>query len=211
MKHTITKLLVAAAMFTGITSASAVVPHYPDLVSKGNLWRFTNYNDASFDHNTIFSEPICFEYDSVIGSHLRYRWYVQNFPQINGIASQEGDQITMTGEYPFFNTGKYAYQKSYQFELATQEAKSMGTGHSQILFRSGDRQFGLFMNLLARRAGKCEGFNPELTPDKLDRVDEESDNGLYQDIIRSIRKIEKRPDIQPARSVAGDDDVNTDS
>ena len=90
MKKIMGLFLVLTLIQSSFVGAS--LPYSPNLVERGNLWRFTYYNDASADHEVVFTELICFDYDSTVaGNHLNYTWFVETDPRINGYASQEGD------------------------------------------------------------------------------------------------------------------------
>jgi hypothetical protein len=78
--------------------AQPAVPS-PELTRGGNLWSITAYDDASPVHTTMATQGICFEFIGVVGTQNRYRWRSTTFPDWNGIASQEGDQVFMHGDY----------------------------------------------------------------------------------------------------------------
>src|SRR4051794_28185946 len=87
-----------ALAFTTIAGAQAPLPS-PQLVNGGNLWTITAFDDASPVHTQMATQGICFEFIGVVGTHNRYRWRSTTFPDWNGIASQEGDQVFMHGDY----------------------------------------------------------------------------------------------------------------
>lgn len=100
------KMIAASAvlaLLATIASAQAqILPAptpSPDLVKGGNLWSITAFNDASPVHTQMATQGICFEFIGVVGTHVRYRWFSTTFPDWNGIASQEGDQVFMHGDY----------------------------------------------------------------------------------------------------------------
>ena len=183
MKKIITSFLLAITLLIGdLGAAFAVVPHLPDLVSFGNKWRIQYYNDASPVHDRLIQETFCFEPDSVVGTHQRYRWYLESNPAVRGIASQEGDQITMVGDHFLQNNPEIIISRNYQWELSTVEiinpeqefGRGSGMGHSQVYFRKGDDARAVFMNIYARRFGKCEQFEPPIIdpPVVIDPVEE---------------------------------------
>ena len=180
--------LLFIAMMLQVAQAGAVVPHLPDLVQNGNLWKFTYFNDASTTHNISYSEPICFESEATVGTHQRYRWYVQSNPNISGKASQEGDQITMIGDYFFGSLGaRYTYAKSLQWELTSDERNRNGSGmgHHQIYLRYGDYQASAHFNLHATRAGFCR-TKTQIDPTKLPTFEAQKDDQLIEEIRKII-------------------------
>ncbi|NQY80492.1 MAG: hypothetical protein HRT47_09290 [Candidatus Caenarcaniphilales bacterium] len=192
------KLIALLFVFAMLQSnfAGAVVPHLPDLVQNGNLWRFTYYNDASPSHDTLFGEPICFDYEFTLGTHQRYRWYVQSNPSISGKASQEGDQITMMGDYFLGPIGiDISIMKAHQWELTTDEKKrSMGTGHHQIYLRQGDLQRSAHFNMFARRAGFCQSDIPQDDPTQIPSFEPDVEREVIEevkDIVRKARRIQQ--------------------
>lgn len=93
----------AAAAFIALTFSVAVnaQPAFPspELTRGGNLWNITAYDDASPVHTQLATQGICFDFIGVVGTQNRYRWRSTTFPDWNGIASQEGDQVFMHGDY----------------------------------------------------------------------------------------------------------------
>ena len=88
-----------ATTATAQFAAPPVVAPSPTLVNGGNLWTITAFDDASPVHTQMATQEICFEFIGVVGTHLRYRWRSTTFPDWNGFASQEGDQVFMHGDY----------------------------------------------------------------------------------------------------------------
>lgn len=99
-KSTITAsgALALLALALPITAAAQAQPS-PQLVNGGNLWTITGFDDASPVHAPLASQGICFEFVGVVGTQVRYRWRSTTFPDWNGRATQEGDQIFMHGDY----------------------------------------------------------------------------------------------------------------
>ena len=89
---------VLALIFAATANAQPAVPS-PELTRGGNLWSITAYDDASPVHTTLATQGICFQFIGVVGTQNRYRWRSTTFPDWNGIASQEGDQVFMHGDY----------------------------------------------------------------------------------------------------------------
>lgn len=99
-RYSALRTAVAALFISGISSATyAVTPHLPDLVIGGNYWTITAYDDSSPTHTQWATQGICFAYAGIVGTHQRYTWFSISFPDWNGRATQEGDQITMHGDY----------------------------------------------------------------------------------------------------------------
>ena len=182
IKKTMGLFLVLALLQSSFVEAA--LPYSPDLVDKGNLWRFTYYNDAGPDHNIVYTELICFDYDVTVGgNHLQYTWFVETDPRISGTASQEGDQITMIGDVGLGPYGHYYndidISKSHQWQLTSTDEvkKSSGTGHHQLYLRTDYGQRSAHMNLVARRQGTCNftpndiGSIPSLLNDAADVLD----------------------------------------
>ncbi len=119
----VTTIAACAAMFTSI-AAQAVPPHLPDLVQGGNRWTITFYDDSSVNHNQWATQGICFFRVADVGTHTRYVWYSDTFPDWNGRATQEGDQIFMHGDYAA-NVG----HDGMEWEIVTSSYKNEGAGH----------------------------------------------------------------------------------
>ncbi|OLE74922.1 MAG: hypothetical protein AUG12_00405 [Acidobacteria bacterium 13_1_20CM_2_57_8] len=139
--------------FATIPTAHAQLPVLvptpsPDLVRGGNLWTITAFNDASPVHTQMATQGICFEFIGVVGTHFRYRWYSTTFPDWNGIASQEGDQVFMHGDY-----AKDVGHDGIHWAIDTSKA---GSGHWTEWREDGG--FGntiVFANAVFQRAGIC--------------------------------------------------------
>jgi hypothetical protein len=95
--HAFRATALLALAFTG-TAAAQALPS-PQLVNGGNLWTITAYADDSGVHTPLATQSICFEFAGVVGTHVRYRWRSTTFPDWNGRATQEGDQVFMHGDY----------------------------------------------------------------------------------------------------------------
>lgn len=96
--HAIAASAFLALTFAATANAQPAVPS-PELTRGGNLWSITAYDDASPAHTQLATQGICFEFIGVVGTQNRYRWRSTTFPDWNGIASQEGDQVFMHGDY----------------------------------------------------------------------------------------------------------------
>lgn len=102
MKKPIKNILLTtfvAASIAAPLSAFANPPHLPNLVQYGNRWTITFYDDSSPLHNQWATQGICFYRVGVVGTHERYIWISDTYPDWNGRATQEGDQIFMHGDF----------------------------------------------------------------------------------------------------------------
>src|SRR6478672_10890085 len=90
---------LALLAFAFTTTAAAQALPSPQLVNGGNLWTITAFDDSSPVHTQWATQSICFEFIGVVGTHTRYRWRSTTFPDWNGKATQEGDQVFMHGDY----------------------------------------------------------------------------------------------------------------
>ena len=97
--------------------------YFPNLVTGGNMWTITFYNDASPNHDQWATQRICFRFVGRVGTQDRYIWYSITFPNWNGWATQEGDEIVMHGDYAN-NVG----HDGMEFEIVTVSKRNEGTG-----------------------------------------------------------------------------------
>ena len=144
----------------------------PQLVAGGNLWTITAYDDASPVHTQMATQGICFEFVGVVGTHTRYRWRSTTFPDWNGRATQEGDQIFMHGDYAA-NVG----HDGMAWSIDTSKA---GSGH-WFEWRE-DATYGntiVFANAVLQRTGTCPttGVIPFVPPQIIDGVLQDSPIG----------------------------------
>jgi hypothetical protein len=148
------KILVGSVSLMLISSAFAQPPHKPNLVDNGNRWTITAYDDASLVHRQMATQGLCFKFDSNVGSHQRYTWYSDTFPDWNGWASQEGDQIKMYGDY-----AKDVGHDGINWEIVTEDrpnTQAMGYGHWTEWREDG--KYGrtiVFANAKFKRVGNC--------------------------------------------------------
>ena len=173
----IATLIAGAALLSSMT-VQAVPPHLPDLVKGGNRWLITFYDDSSFTHNRWATQGLCFFKTSDVGTHTRYVWYSDTFPDWNGRATQEGDQIFMHGDYAA-DVG----HDGMEWEIVTNSYKNEGTGHWKE-WRE-DRRFGRTIgwgNAKFTRVGKCLHADT-ISPDEAGKIEEvESFSREYADI-----------------------------
>jgi hypothetical protein len=143
------------ALLTAPTmSAQPAVPS-PELTRGGNLWSVTAFEDPSPAHAQMATQNICFEFIGVVGTHNRYRWRSTTFPDWNGIASQEGDQVFMHGDY--------AQDVGHDGMMWTIDTSRSGSGHWTEWRENGG--FGNtigFANATFQRIGTCPGTSTPL-------------------------------------------------
>ena len=129
--------LVVRSLFAAVVGAAAMAPNAafaqfvvaaptdnPNLVAGGNRWTITFYNDASPTHDQWATQGICFRFIGTVGTHNRYQWWSDTFPDWNGIASQEGDQVFMHGDY-----ANDVGHDGITWEIVTASYKNIGAGH----------------------------------------------------------------------------------
>lgn len=148
---------LASALTLATITTQAATPHLPDLVSDGNRWTITAYVDASPGHIELATQGICFYFAGTIGTHQLYYWVSDTFPDWNGMATQEGDQVFMHGDY-----AEDVGHDGMEWQIVTSSPKSMGTGHWKEWREDG--RFGNtigFGNAKLQRVGRCEIDNPE--------------------------------------------------
>lgn len=161
---TFTRSLAALAGSTALLTAmtaTAAAPFSPDLTVGGNRWTITFYNDASPNHDQWATQGICFYKTGVVGTQQRYVWLSDTYPDWNGVAEQEGDQVIMHGDFrwPFGQT-KDGGHDGMQWEIVTMNKATEGAGHWHEWIENGG--FGLnvgFGNTKFVRVGSC----PRLT------------------------------------------------
>lgn len=164
--------LKAASVVAGIALflsmvAQAVPPHLPDLVKGGNRWLITFYNDSSTVHTQWATQGLCFFKVADVGTHTRYVWYSDTFPDWNGWATQEGDQIFMHGDY-----AKDVGHDGMEWEIVTSSYKNEGAGHWKEWRENGSYGNTIgFGNAKFTRVGSC--LNVDLAgTTELERVQE---------------------------------------
>jgi hypothetical protein len=152
-----TGVLAALAWTLFPQDAAAVAPHLPDLVAQGNRWTITFYDDTSPGHAQWATQGICFYYAGVMGTHQQYIWISDTYPDWNGRASQEGDQVFMHGDFQWPFGDKDGGHDGMQWELVTVSPRDIGAGHWHEWAENG--AFGItfgFGNTMLRRVGKCQ-------------------------------------------------------
>ena len=139
-------MVALATMAHGVANAQQ-----PDLVTAGNRWTITAYNDESPNHDQWATQGICFRSLGMFGTHQRYEWWSDTFPDWNGIASQEGNEVVLHGDY----AGDVGHD-SVMFNVVTSTPKNVGAGHWVEWREDGKsgRTIG-FANALLTRVGRC--------------------------------------------------------
>lgn len=146
------KIAVPLACAAAITSTVQAQPPYsPDLTRNGNRWEITAYDDSSTAHAQWATQGICFYPNGANGTHQRYYWISDTFPNWNGLAVQEGDQVFMHGDYAT-NNG----HDGIQWQLTTSSKSAEGFGHWQEWRENSNlgRTIG-FVNAKLRQVGEC--------------------------------------------------------
>lgn len=153
-----TKLVIfttGALLIAATQAALAKPPHTPDLTQYGNRWTITAYDDTNPAHRELATQGICFFYVGDRGTHQQYYWVSDTFPDWNGRASQEGDQVFMHGDYAA-NIG----HDGMTWQLTTDSRGDEGFGHWHE-WRE-DIKYGRtigFANTKLRRVGNCRTAN----------------------------------------------------
>lgn len=154
-------LFISASLVT--TIASAIPPYHPDLVAEGNLWRITDYLDQTPGHAQAATQGLCFFYAGTVGTHQRYTWVSNTYPDWNGRATQEGDQIFMHGDFKWpFGQDVDGGHDGMEWEIVTMSRRNEGAGHWKEWVE--DAMFGqtiVFANAKFTRVGKCDYHTAE--------------------------------------------------
>jgi hypothetical protein len=101
IKNTLKNILSISALSLLSVSALANPPFYPGLTNEGNRWTITFYDDSSPTHAQWATQGLCFYDQGNFGTQRRYIWVSDTYPDWNGRAVQEGDQIFMHGDFQY--------------------------------------------------------------------------------------------------------------
>lgn len=144
-------ILISTLLFSSIATAYAATPHLPDMVRGGNRWLITAYDDSSTVHQQWATQGICFYYAGVRGTHQLYYWVSDTFPDWNGRAEQEGDQVFMFGDY-----AQDVGHDGMEIQVTTMSRKDEAFGHWHEWRENGryGRTIG-FANTKLTRVGSC--------------------------------------------------------
>lgn len=157
------RLTLSALTLTASAAVVADPPHRPDLVSDGNRWTITGYFDNSPGHAQAATQGICFYPAGVSGTHQLYTWVSDTYPDWNGRAAQEGDQVFMHGDFQWpYGVTRDGGHDSMEWEIVTVSPKNEGAGHWREWIEDGG--FGItigFGNAKLQRVGKCKHASAE--------------------------------------------------
>lgn len=157
----IVSTLALAASFT------AQAQPRPDVVTNGNAWSITFYNDSAPAHSQWATQNLCFFATGMVGTHLTGYWYSTTFFDWNGTWRQEGDQVFMTGDYAGDVNGNAVGHDGMEWQLVTVEQyyKSEGYGHWKEWREDGGMGTPIgYGNAKFKRNGYCT-FQPPLDVD----------------------------------------------
>lgn len=153
-----TALCLIASTLIAAAPALAGPPHLPDLVRDGNRWTITFYDDSSTGHNQWATQGICFYYAGTAGTHQRYVWVSDTYPDWNGRATQEGDQVFMHGDFQWpYGQQKDGGHDGMEWEIVTAGRANEGAGHWKEWVE--DARYGItigFGNAKFARVGQCQ-------------------------------------------------------
>ncbi len=154
MQRNSVRMMVATLMITGGSIATAGAPHLPDLVQYGNRWEITFFNDASPAHAQWATQGICFYATGVVGTQQRYVWVSDTYPDWNGVAAQEGDQIFMHGDFQWPFGNRDGGHDGMEWQLTNLKE---GAGHWKEWVENGGYGINIgFGNTRLVRAGYCQ-------------------------------------------------------
>ena len=136
-----------------VTAAPGIAEaQQPDLVSAGNRWTITAFNDESPNHDQWATQGLCFRSVGFFGTHQRDEWWSDTFPDWNGIASQEGNEVVLHGDY-----ASDVGHDAVVFNVVSSTPRNVGAG-KWVEWRE-DSTFGRtigFANALLNRVGRCQ-------------------------------------------------------
>lgn len=159
MPTTIHRSAVFVAMLTAaalLPAAQAAPPFQPDLITGGNRWTITFYDDSSPNHQQWATQGICFFSAGTVGTQQRYYWVSDTYPDWNGRAAQEGDQVFMHGDFQWPFGTRDGGHDGMEWQLVTVSPKDVGTGHWKEWVEDGKLGITIgFGNTRLERVGKC--------------------------------------------------------
>lgn len=164
--------LVSAQIATAPIAAPVSIPqpgpkHRPDLVTAGNLWTVTGYQDAFRHAPYRAKQNLCYFYLGRRGTHDLYAWIAISHPLWWGFAEKEGDQVSQFGNFlpvvqdiPLTRWWEVNWRghTAMQYELVLREKgrvvpKDVATGHVNASIEPGFAR--AFANVKLVRTGKC--------------------------------------------------------
>jgi hypothetical protein len=176
-------IVIGSAIFASI--ALAVPPHLPDLIRDGNRWLITFYDDSSPIHQQWATQGLCFYDAGVVGTHQRYYWVSDTYPDWNGRATQEGDQIFMHGDFQWPFGNRDGGHDGMEWALVTMTPKDIGAGHWKEWVEDGRLGITIgFGNALLQRVGKCGAITHAEALDRYQRLQTSLENpmGIPRDV-----------------------------
>jgi len=152
-RHFVPTISVIALAFS---AAGALAQPKPDVVSNGNAWSITFYDDSSTGHTQWATQNLCFYTVGMAGTQLSGTWYSTTFYDWNGTWRQEGDQVFMTGDYAGDVNGNAIGHDGMEWQLVTAEKTSEGFGHWKEWRENGGTGTTIgFGNAKFNRLGSC--------------------------------------------------------
>lgn len=143
-------LSTALILFPSVCLAQSA-KYTPDLIQGGNRWTITDFDDSSVTHRQMATQGLCFYYAGIRGTHQQYYWVSDTYPNWDGRAVQEGDQVFMYGDYAN-ETG----HDGMEWQLTTTSKKDEGFGHWHEWREN--KKYGrtvMFANAKLQRVGSC--------------------------------------------------------
>jgi len=177
------------ALALGTSAAHSQGLFKPDLVQLGNRWTITFFNDAAPGHDQWATQGICFRYAGIVGTHQRYIWWSDTYPDWNGRATQEGDEIVMHGDY-----AKDVGHDGMKWEITASSPKNEGGGHWWEWREDGGYGSTIgFGNARLQRVGSCRTKfeDSHLIPLPLD-----ADGREMESPMGNIKEAEMQPEIK---------------
>ncbi len=159
MKYLTKKSLLSVAIVSALGTSLASAAPLPNVFDGGNRWSITAYNDTSPNHSKMATQSICFRPYAVNGTHITGKWYSDVFPDWNGVYSQEGDRVTLHGDY-----ANDVGHDGITFNIVTNDRENHSAGHWTEWRENGS--FGktvVFANASLQRIGKCNSNITDLT------------------------------------------------
>jgi hypothetical protein len=158
--------------FAGIFLASIILagaPAYsqpvPNVYDGGNMWTITFFNDAHPQHQQWATQILCFNPHAPFGTGIVGTWVALTFPGWKGRYYQEGDRLTMTGDYAQ-DVGHDGIEAEHTTYDRLPPYRGLATGHWKEWRENGG--FGFIIgwgNTQLMRVGKC---HPKGIPDITD-------------------------------------------
>ncbi len=162
IKNKLKSLLSVSILSVVSYAAMANPPFYPGLTNEGNRWTITFQDDASPTHAQWATQGICFYDQGNYGTQRRYYWISDTYPDWNGNAVQEGDQVFMYGDFQYPWGRPNVGHDGMQWEIFS---LSEGAGHWKEWVENSTVGTTIgFGNAKLVRTGKCTktGFDTDV-------------------------------------------------